>query len=78
MMDRAKRYRDLRVPAVPGGMQSSAFSEAFINKPSKTMDSSEITFKKRDVELAVALDQILQKSLGNINCMKQLKSIWKN
>jgi hypothetical protein len=51
-------------------MQSSAFSEAFINKPSKTTDSSEGTFKKRDVELAVALDQILQKSLGNINCMK--------
>jgi hypothetical protein len=77
-MDLANRYRDLWVPDVLGGMQSSAFTDKTISKPSGRSDSRGVTFKERDVELAMALDQILQKALNNIDSVKELKSICRN
>lgn len=77
-MDLANKYRDLWVPGVLGGMQSSAFSDRTISKSSRRSDSSGSTFKERDVKLAMALDQILQKALNNIDSVKELKSICRN
>jgi hypothetical protein len=77
-MDLANRYRNLWVLGVLGGMQSSAFSDKTISKRPGRPDSSGGTVKERDVELAMALDQILQKALNNIDSVKELKPIWKN
>jgi hypothetical protein len=78
MMDLASRYRDLWVACVPGGMQTSAFSDKTISKPSGRPDSSWVTFKECDVKLAMALHQIFQKALNNIDSVKELKSICSN
>jgi hypothetical protein len=78
MMDLANRYRDLWVAGVLGGMQTSAFSDKTISKPSGRPDLSWVTFKECDVKLAMALHQIFQKALNNIDSVKELKSICSN
>jgi hypothetical protein len=69
----AKRYRDLWVAANPEGMHNAAFSERCVSYGSKWRGMAP-AFKECDVKLAMSLEEVLQESLNNIDCVEKLKA----
>ena len=70
MAERANRYRDLCFGRDLRGIHNSAFSVSCLSKCLGLKQETPLTFKERNMKLAMALDQILKESFHDVDSVK--------